>query len=266
MTILRRRTQRYKIAPEVYGQLSLLKKIPSFYKKSLRILELVCLFSPLIICSPLLFSFPDLYNKILIKTVEASGPAFIKLSQYISSRSDLFPKSLCQALQPLQDAGTPLRISIPGLQLGKLLGVGSIAQVYAVSFNGKHAALKVLKPSAKASVALDLSILNTLARSITRIVGPSLDLINQAETFAKMMRDQLDLSIEGANLERFEKNFKNSPLVAFPTVFSASPSLLIENHLPGLPINRLLELKASPFHADLAQTGLHAFLVFYRFL
>ena len=89
-----------------------------------------------------------------------------------------------------------------------------------------------------------------------------LSLPNEVDKFAEMMKLQLDLRIEGANLEIFQKNFEQRSTVTFPTPYQeyTTRKVLIEEFAHGLPLPMFLEQGAGPYNKELADMGLDAFL------
>jgi len=89
-----------------------------------------------------------------------------------------------------------------------------------------------------------------------------LSLPNEVDKFAEMMKLQLDLRIEGANLEIFQKNFEQRSTVTFPTPYQkyTTRKVLIEEFAHGLPLPIFLEQGAGPYNKELADMGLDAFL------
>ena len=89
-----------------------------------------------------------------------------------------------------------------------------------------------------------------------------LSLPDEVNKFAEMMKLQLDLRIEGANLEVFQKNFQQRPTVTFPSPYQeyTTRKVLIEEFAHGLPLPWFLEQGAGPYNKELADMGLDAFL------
>lgn len=73
-----------------------------------------------------------------------------------------------------------------------------------------------------------------------------LSLSGSVEEFAGIMQQQLDLSIEAQNLERFCQNFAGSRQVSFPRPINpfVSPDVLVETFEQGTPIGDLIAGKA----------------------
>jgi len=89
-----------------------------------------------------------------------------------------------------------------------------------------------------------------------------LSLPDEVDKFAEMMKLQLDLRIEGANLEIFQKNFNERSTVTFPTPYQeyTTRKVLIEEFAHGLPLPWFLDRGAGPYNKELADMGLDAFL------
>ena len=80
-----------------------------------------------------------------------------------------------------------------------------------------YVAVKVLHPKVERMVRRDLRIISIFAAIINVIPTLEwLDLPNEAAQFGEMMRLQLDLRIESANLTMFRKKFKDRTTAWFP--------------------------------------------------
>lgn len=137
--------------------LSLQSNIPSrldsaIYSAKLifRLLRLGFLYLPALVTLPLYFissyRVSNWWLGLLIRTIEQSGAAFVKLGQWASTRNDLLNDDICRYLQKLQSNVRPhsaaytiaLLESTFGLPLSRIfiefdpvpIGVGAIAQVY----------------------------------------------------------------------------------------------------------------------------------------
>ncbi|KAL1954021.1 hypothetical protein VTO42DRAFT_1842 [Malbranchea cinnamomea] len=180
------------------------------------------------------------------------------------------------------------------------LGVGAIAQVYKAKLRGNLAALneavadepeglrarvhknvglmmkcspqrvpssyvavKVLHPKVERIIARDLRIMMFFARIINAI--PTMEWLSfpdEVKKFGEMMRLQLDLRIEAANLCIFRKHFKSRTTAWFPYPYSdyTTREVLIEEFAHGIPLRTFLEAGGGAFQQDIAHEGLDAFL------
>jgi aarF domain-containing kinase len=126
-----------------------------------------------------------------------------------------------------------------------------------------HVAIKVLHPRVAPTVHRDIRIMRFFANVINAIPTMEwLSLPDEVDKFAEMMKLQLDLRIEGANLEIFQRNFQDRSTVTFPAPYHeyTTRKVLIEEFAHGLPLPDFLERGAGPYNKELADMGLDAFL------
>ncbi|TQS33804.1 hypothetical protein Golomagni_05839, partial [Golovinomyces magnicellulatus] len=183
----------------------------------------------------------------------------------------------------------------------KPLGVGAIAQVYkaklkpnlaaltdedintepkALTENVRHnvntvlksspgrvpstyVAIKVLHPHVERTVRRDLKIMGFFASAINMIPTMEwLSLPDEVEQFGEMMRLQLDLRIEAANLAKFRQNFKDRSTAWFPYPYAdfTTRNVLIEEFAQGIPLADFMENGGGVFQHEIANEGLDAFL------
>ncbi|KAI9104833.1 ABC1 family-domain-containing protein [Phlyctochytrium arcticum] len=168
--------------------------------------------------------------------LERSGPLFIKLGQWASSRADLIPPEICAVLARLQNKVRPhafkaTRHAVQDIFEGKDLdlifsefdevpvGVGAVAQVHrAVLRNssstdskggGLECAVKVLHPGVEERIEIDLQLLKVFGAIVSCWPGAKyLSIGEEITTFDRMMRDQLDLRVEARNLDVFLAHFE----------------------------------------------------------
>lgn len=200
------------------------------------------------------------YFETCLKCAERSGAVVIKLMQWAGSRPDLFGQDFCSVFSRLQDHTTPhpwkhteqLMKEAYGedweekIQLGDILGSGCIGQVYRGTILSKdgaeerHVAVKVLHPTVEATIDADLDLLRFAAYLRQLVEGPSwLDWSEMVEEFARLLKKQLDLRVEGANLVKFAKNFEDVKEVEFPGLvpeFPVDKNVLVETLLDGIPV------------------------------
>ena len=126
-----------------------------------------------------------------------------------------------------------------------------------------HVAIKVLHPKVGPVIYRDIRIMRFFASIINAIPTMEwLSLPDEVDQFAQMMKLQLDLRIEGANLEIFQQKFANRSTVTFPKPYQeyTTRKVLIEEFAHGLPLPWFLETGAGPYNKELADMGLDAFL------
>ena len=107
-----------------------------------------------------------------------------------------------------------------------------------------YVAIKVLHPKVERIVRRDLKIMGIFAAVINAIPTLEwLDLPNEVANFGDMMRLQLDLRIESANLSVFRNNFRKRTTAWFPFPYSqfTTRQVLVEEFAQGIPLAAFLE-------------------------
>ncbi|KAI0533724.1 putative ubiquinone biosynthesis protein [Xylaria digitata] len=257
------------------------------------------------------------YN-FLVWSMEAAGPAFIKLGQWAASRTDIFPVEMCNIMSKLHSNAPAhslhatkriVQAAFDGRPFDEIfeefqeqpLGVGAIAQVYKAKLKrdlavpgdidildasanlrenvrrnvntvlkstphrvpSTYVAVKVLHPGLERTVTRDLRIMGFFASALNLIPTIEwLSLPDEVTQFGEMMKLQLDLRIEAANLARFRKNFKSRSTAWFPFPYLefTTREVLIEEFAQGIPLADFLENGGGSFQRDIAHEGLDAFL------
>ncbi|KAL8243609.1 hypothetical protein R6Q59_009867 [Mikania micrantha] len=126
-----------------------------------------------------------------------------------------------------------------------------------------YVAIKVLHPKVERTVRRDLKIMGVFASIINAIPTLEwLDLPNEVANFGEMMRLQLDLRIEAANLTLFRKNFQKRTTAWFPYPYTdyTTRQVLVEEFAQGIPLAAFLENGGGIFQKEIANEGLDAFL------
>ncbi|RYP66826.1 hypothetical protein DL769_005921 [Monosporascus sp. CRB-8-3] len=126
-----------------------------------------------------------------------------------------------------------------------------------------YVAVKVLHPGVERTVRRDLRIMGFFA-SVLNVIPTIewLSLPDEVTQFGEMMKLQLDLRIEAANLAKFRKNFKHRSTAWFPFPYLefTTRNVLVEEFAQGIPLSDFLENGGGVFQRDIAQEGLDAFL------
>ena len=126
-----------------------------------------------------------------------------------------------------------------------------------------YVAIKVLHPKVERMVRRDLRIMGIFAAVLNAIPTMEwLSLPDEVAQFGEMMRLQLDLRIESANLIMFRKKFKDRTTAWFPFPYSehSTRQVLVEEFAQGIPLAAFLEDGGGVFQQEIADEGLDAFL------
>ena len=126
-----------------------------------------------------------------------------------------------------------------------------------------YVAIKVLHPKVERMVRRDLRIMSFFASTLNAIPTIEwLSLPDEVAQFGEMMRLQLDLRIESANLSIFRKHFKDRTTAWFPYPYIeyTTRQVLVEEFAQGIPLSAFLEDGGGCFQQEIADEGLDAFL------
>ncbi|HET8897749.1 MAG TPA: ubiquinone biosynthesis regulatory protein kinase UbiB [Rhodanobacteraceae bacterium] len=165
------------------------------------------------------------------------GPIFVKFGQILSTRRDVLPADIADALAQLQDQVAPFPGAVARRQIERALGApvtqlyaefderplasASIAQVHAARLHdGRAVVVKVLRPDIHARVERDIATLSALATLAERW-HPNADKIRPldiAEETAKTLRHELDLQREAANASLLKRNYPDGRDLYVPEV------------------------------------------------
>jgi len=135
-------------------------------------------------------------------------------------------------------------------------------------------AIKVLHPRVAKTIRRDIAIMSVFANIVNAFPGMQwISLPEEVEVFGQMMNSQLDLRVEAANLDRFDRNFRSrGPRVTFPRPIKLgfnghgedkeeSREVLVEEYEDALPLKWFLQNGGGPYDDKIANIGLDAFLV-----
>ncbi|KAK7400467.1 hypothetical protein VNO78_11675 [Psophocarpus tetragonolobus] len=259
-----------------------------------RAIYLALLFSPSILMAPFADYFGPEFRKMWLRvvhrTLEKAGPAFIKWGQWAATRPDLFPRDLCTKLSELHMKAPQHSFSYTKKTIEKAFGrniseifenfeevpvaSGSIAQVHRASlkyrYPGQQAkplvvAVKVRHPGVGESIRRDFAIINLVAKSSKFIHALNwLRLDESVQQFAVFMMSQVDLAREAAHLSRFIYNFRRWRDVSFPKpVYPlVHPAVLVETYENGESVSHYVdELQGhEAIKSSLAHIGTNALL------
>ena len=179
------------------------------------------------------------------------GGVLIKLGQFLSIRVDVLPVEITRELADLQDEVPPEPFDTIRHQIetdlnrpvdeifaeidAQPLGSASLAQVHLAKISaGEDLAIKVLRPDIESVVETDLSAIRMAVEWLKfhKAIRRRVDLDWIVEEFATVTRNELNLTAEGKNAERFAADFKHDPNVVVPRIYweySAGHTLAMEN-------------------------------------
>jgi len=175
-------------------------------------------------------------GRVVVDLFRELGATFIKVGQIMSTRPDLLPEYISNALAELQDHVGPFPFedvvrTIEGDLHRPLatiyaefapvpLASASVSQVHKARLtDGRIVAVKVRRPNLVELCSFDMVVMRQGARLLNLIPSIStLAPIAAVEEFGRAIFAQLDFRIEANNNRRFRNNFRDHPDVIFPEV------------------------------------------------
>ena len=169
--------------------------------------------------------------------LQAIGPAAIKLGQTLATRPDLVGEDAAHDLMRLQDALPPVPFEqvrdVMMASLGRPLdslfasideipiGAASIAQVHkAVTTDGRHVAIKVLRPGVEAEFTRAIDTYEWAAAQVEAMGGELSRLRPRLviATFKRWTARELDLRREGASASELAEGMEAEPDFIVPAI------------------------------------------------
>lgn len=174
----------------------------------------------------------------LARRLAGLGPAFVKLGQVLSTRSDVMPPAYVDALSRLQDNAPQVPVATVLAMIEAQLGhpvnelfatfdpvpaaAASLAQVHKATLpDGAAVAVKVRRPDVERLVLRDLDALGSAVNWLGRLTPGRMRRTGLREFFQEFRRYtilELDFSREGRTIDRMRANFVGRSDVKFPEV------------------------------------------------
>ena len=171
----------------------------------------------------------------LAKDLEALGPTYVKLGQLLSTRADLLPPPVLEALARLQDSVEPFPYAqveeIVRRELGVRISKGfaefnpepiaaaSLGQVHRARLrDGREVAVKIQRPDIRQTIVDDLEALADIAQWLDKHsqAGKVYGFADMLEEFKRSLMHELDYRQEARNLSALRENLKDYKRIFVP--------------------------------------------------
>lgn len=218
---------------------------------------------------------------------EDLGPAFVKLGQFLAMRPDLVPPHFAEELNTLYEEATPFPAEDArriieeelGVPLDEIfdefynnpVGAASIGQVHEAKLkNGEEVVVKVQRPNIREKVEADMELLVRMSKLIESHV-PESEIYHPHDTmeeFKKMLKKEMDYTVEARNAQRFYDAFEDDDNLTIPKIHwkYVTNKVLVLEQVEGKSLGRAIdgdypqELK-SELATKLAQAMLKQFFI-----
>ncbi len=218
------------------------------------------------------------FGRNMLNLFRSLGATFIKIGQIMSTRPDLLPRHITDALEQLQDNVGPFPFArvreILRADLGRdaeqvfaelapvPIASASVSQVHKARLHdGRIVAVKVRRPNVQDICEFDLAVMQWVARRLSAWPRlSSMDPEGAVIQFGSAVFAQLDFRVEAENNKRFRANFKGDDEVVFPEVIDSlsTARVLCMSFVEGTKILSVGQTRFDPHHV--ARVGLRALL------
>jgi ubiquinone biosynthesis protein len=225
-------------------------------------------------------------NKHRLSTAMARlGPSYVKLGQFLATRSDIVGAEVVHDLEALQDRMAPFsqeqaiaiiertfNCKIDDLfeNFGPPVAAASIAQVHKAKLKADHGhhwvAVKVLRPNIEKKFTRDLQDMFFAAQYAEKNFAEArrLKLIDVVETLARSVRMEMDFRLEAAAASEFAENTKDDPDFRVPKIDwdHTGREVLMLEWVDGIALSDIVSLKDKGFDLNrLGQIVIQSFLL-----
>ncbi|WP_423406978.1 ABC1 kinase family protein [Heyndrickxia sp. MSNUG] len=198
--------------------------------------------------------------------LEELGPAFIKLGQLLSIRSDLLPAEIVKELEMLQDQVPPVPVEEIKAKINQDFGrpvdqvfqsfneeciaAASIGQVHEASLpSGETVMVKIQRPGIRQVVYTDLEILMDLSKLIEQRYdwAEYYNITEMVEELSESIRRELDYSEEARNTDIVQRQFEKCESIKVPEIFHdySTDQILTMEKIDGIKLNELHTMAAT---------------------
>lgn len=185
----------------------------------------------------------------LRRTLDGSGPTYVKIGQFISNRPDIFGRELANDLAPLRDNVTPfdfdqVKDKVPNGVTNvdpKPLASASIAQVHLAKLKDKKIVLKFKRPGIEAQIKEDLDLIRNGASLLSLIPNFGMEAVMPwMKEFERGLHYELDFKQEVRNISFFRSMYRDRTDVKIPRPYSklSTEDVIVMDYTPSIPVFR----------------------------
>lgn len=179
----------------------------------------------------------------LKKTLESSGPTYIKIGQFIGNRPDIFGNEISDEVSKLQNQ-TSITFEAekpPGVHKmePKPVASASIAQVHKGKLkDGRVVAVKIKRPNVNDQLSRELGDIR-VAFELSKMFNSEFTLLtNWFGDFEKTVLNELDFEKEVENIQFFSNMYKENQIIRVPRVLKelSGKDHIVMEYLESNPI------------------------------
>jgi predicted unusual protein kinase regulating ubiquinone biosynthesis (AarF/ABC1/UbiB family) len=204
-------------------------------------------------------------GKLACDNLNKLGPTFVKIGQFISTRSDIFGREFTDELKVLQDKVVPMSAAdISGLITSvksvygsdfevineEPLASASIGQVhYAKLRDGREAVIKFKRRNIASTIKDDFDMLLGIVNFIKMFSQHRQ--IQEVEISLKeyyaLLKDEIDFVKEVQNMKTFAEQFKSTKWIKVPVPYETycNNDMIVMEYVPSIKIDDLQAINAA---------------------
>ncbi len=178
----------------------------------------------------------------LRKQFEKSGSSYIKVGQFISSRSDVFGKELSDEMSKLQDSVEPVKWDAlkDYVDTSKFTDVdttplasASVAQIHRARYKNRDVVLKIKKPNVDKNLKADINSIRACLNAFPFL--ESNKALPWIEEIDRTIDKELDFRNEILNIKKFREMYRWDEDVIIPKVYSSvsSENVIVMEYVPS---------------------------------
>lgn len=206
------------------------------------------------------------------------GPTFIKIGQFMSTRTDIFGEDVTNELKELQDNVDPLKYEVLEDYINPILenidsiekipiASASIGQVHVGKLkNGEKIVLKIRRPNIESQICEDFELL-LFAISVLKKISDDRKITEFEILFNeyyKLLKEEIDFIREAATMKKFAAFFVNKKWLKIPKVYLelSNENVIIMEYVPCIKINDIKAIENLNFNREkIAQKLVELFIM-----
>ena len=184
------------------------------------------------------------YAQWMRSEIESAGCIFVKIGQWVSSRTDVFPPAVTEEFARLREGSQPMPPSalltqLRGMEFDSFESVpvstGSVAQVHRAVYKGRDVAVKIQRPDLLDNLKGDVAAITRLLGAL-KVANPKSydDLVTSLDDLIATVTRELDFPAEAASMRRFRAFFLAQNVVV-PEVYHVSANVIVMEFVDSKP-------------------------------
>lgn len=214
----------------------------------------------------------EAYMRWLKAELEGAGCLFVKIGQWVASRTDVFPPAITGALAALHKDVSPIPpdevrrvLEDEALADGDVLAIepvplscGSVAQVHRGVYRGRTVAVKIQRPGVRDTVRGDLDVVKALMWPMQWHNRRSYaDTLKSLDDLGHTILQETDFEREAEAMAAYQ-GFAAAHGLRVPAPILATPRVLIMEYVPSTPLTEAGGAGVRP--ADLTRRLMELFM------